>query len=116
MKRVTNLLIVALLIITVLSLPKVFALQGYSYTGLHWNISPGQTITYYIYQGGSPDIPDDSEITAIQTSFQTWENDVGSYVDFTYSGLTSSRGDNHYDGRNVVDFINLGPSDIKYHN
>ena len=92
-------------------MPIVFAQQGYLDSGQHWNISPGQTINYRIFQGGSPDIPDNSEITAIQAAFQTWENDAGSYVDFTYGGLTATRASlqsGRADGVNVVDFINMG--------
>jgi hypothetical protein len=46
-------------------------------------------------------------MSAIQAAFQTWENDAGSYVDFTYGGPTPLRRRN--DGVNVVDFIDLSP-------
>ena len=91
----------------------VFALKGYDYSsGWHWNISAGQTISYYIFQGGSPDIPDNSEITQIQGAFYMWTLAFGSYVYFAYGGLTATHAslpNNIADGINVVDFIDLTP-------
>lgn len=93
-------------------LPTVSSMWGYRYFGVHWNKSPGQTIPYKIYEGGSPDIPDDSEITAIRGSFQNWQNDVGSYVAFNYEGLTPSHTNSpkNMNQINEVDFMFYGSS------
>jgi len=77
----------ALAIVACILIPRVSSYWGYRYFPVwHWNKSPGDTIGYYIYFNGSLDIPDQSEMTAIDNSFQTWENDGGSYVDFTSLG------------------------------
>jgi len=95
--------------------PWAFALNGYLDSGQHWNISPGGQIDYWIFQGGFPNIPIDSAITAIMGGFQMWINDLGSYVNFGYRGTTDRRSSLNInltrDGFNVIDFQNMGAWD-----
>lgn len=90
--------------------PTVFSMNGYLYIPpWHWNKPPGETIGYRIYANGSLDIPDLSEMTAIDNSFQTWEDDGGSYVDFTSYGTTPYHAPLlDPDTINEVDFFPLG--------
>lgn len=71
----------------------------------------GGTIRYYINQAGCAGIPDDSEFVAVQRGFQEWEDDLGSYVDFTYMGTTNlgaSLFSGSEDGANFVQWVNAG--------
>jgi len=83
------------------------ASAGYSYDGIHWD-SSDLPVKYYINENGTPDIPGTAdEFAAIQASFQTWEDDAGSYMDYTYMGTTTRKGASQ-DGFNVVSW---GPID-----
>ena len=76
---------------------------GYSYSGYHWH-SNSLPVKYYINELGTPDTTD--EFTAVQQSFQTWEDDIGSYMDHTYMG-TTNKSYNPYDGYNIVSWGNI---------
>jgi hypothetical protein len=58
----------------------------YSYSGIHWANSD-IPVDYYINSAGSPVAPANAQL-GITASFQTWENDQKSYIDFTYMGNT----------------------------
>jgi len=91
-QTIVKILLLLLLSLPLLSIRSAYALQGYLYTGqygqLHWNVSPGGTISYYINYRGTGWVPGDSEFIAVQNGFQAWEDDSGSYIDFTYMGTT----------------------------
>jgi hypothetical protein len=72
---------------------------GYIYEGYNWKSMP---VSYYINQDGTADTT--NEFTAIQNAFQTWENDVGSYIDFEYMGTTTKTPLNK-DNVNVVGWL-----------
>ncbi|MCP8306549.1 MAG: matrixin family metalloprotease, partial [archaeon] len=72
--------------------------SGYSYSGIHWP-SRDLPVEYYINELGTPDTTD--EFMAVRASFQTWEDDPGSYMDYTYIGTTHRVGEVR-DGYNVV--------------
>ena len=79
---------------------------GYSYSGVHWH-SSSLPVKYYINELGTPDTTD--EFMAVQKAFQTWEDDPGSNMDYTYMGTTTRSGD-VYDGYNVVSWGNIDGS------
>jgi len=82
------------------------ASSGYSYSGLHWD-STSLPVRYYINEAVS-----DSFRVAVQQSFQTWEDDLYSYMDYTYVGTTTVTG-SRYDGFNVVSWEYVdGPGSI----
>ncbi|MCP8311968.1 MAG: matrixin family metalloprotease [Candidatus Methylarchaceae archaeon HK02M1] len=72
--------------------------SGYSYSGFHWP-SGDLPVEYYINELGTPDTT--NEFMAVQASFKTWEDDPGSYMDYTYIGTTHRVGEVR-DGYNVV--------------
>lgn len=74
---------------------------GYSYSGRHWH-SNSLPVKYYINELGTPDTTD--EFTAVQSAFQTWEDDPGSFMDYTYMGTTNKSGD-HLDDYNTVSWV-----------
>jgi len=83
--------------------------SGYSYLGIHWH-SSDLPVEYYINELGTSDTT--SEFIAIQSSFQTWENDPGSYMDYTYRGTTHRIG-KVQDSYNVVTWGSIdGPGGI----
>lgn len=84
---------------------------GYGYSGYHWNLSPGGTITYFINVAGTADVPGTAEFTAVQASFQTWENNAASYIDFTYGGTTTAMPETR-DSTNVVGWRAMGNNGI----
>ncbi|MCP4649849.1 MAG: matrixin family metalloprotease [PVC group bacterium] len=78
---------------------------GYGLTGAKWAESDFP-VSYYINQSGSADISDDSELTAIRTSFQTWTNVAGTDATVSDQGLTAIEGgagySSTYDSYNVL--------------
>ena len=64
------------------------ASSGFSYSGIHWakNDLP---VPYYINENGTLDVPGTDEFQAVQASFQTWEDDPESYMNYTYMGTTT---------------------------
>jgi len=78
------------------------AALGYNYTGIHWADS-ALPVKYNINEN----VPS-AQVTAIQNSFQTWEDDLGSYMDYTYNGTTTRIGSPISDGCNVVSRGSLG--------
>jgi hypothetical protein len=84
------------------------ASSGYSYSGIHW-ASNDLPVPYYINEAGTPDIAGTtSEFDAVKASFQTWEDDAGSFMDYTYMGTTTRS--NQWDGYNVVSWHSIdGP-------
>lgn len=75
------------------------ASSGFSYSGIHWDRTD-LPVPYYINENCTPE-----EVQAVQASFQTWEDDPGSYMDYTYMG-TTARG-NESDGYNVVSWQSI---------
>src|SRR4051812_45141149 len=45
-------------------------------------------VPYWINQKGAADIPNDSDLTAVQASFQTWQDIESARIQFLYRGLT----------------------------
>jgi len=72
------------------------ALSGYGWDGLHWD-GGSLPVGYYVNASGLPA----GAAAAIQAAAQTWENDPGSAMDFTYLGATG-RSSTAQDGFNVV--------------
>ena len=72
-------------------------------------------VPYWINEKGSPNIPNGSEFSAIQSSFQTWQNIQTANIQFAYKGTTNV-GTVGVDGMNVVTFtdttVPLGSSTI----
>jgi len=82
---------------------------GYSYSGVHWS-DGALPVKYYINQVGTPDT--ENEFMAVQRSFQTWEDDPGSYMDYTYMGTTSAGAETR-DSLNVIAWGSIdGPGNI----
>jgi hypothetical protein len=84
------------------------ASSGYSYDGIHW-ASADLPVEYYVNEDGTPDVSGTNEFLSVQASFQTWENDSGSYIDYTYMGTTSRSGSSN-DGFNVVSWQSIDGS------
>jgi hypothetical protein len=80
--------------------------NSYSYSGYHWE-DTSLPVGYFINQFGTNDTT--GEFAAIQNSFQTWEDDQESYMDYTYLGTTSHTG-GQKDGFNVVSWGNIDGS------
>lgn len=80
----------------------------YSYSGIHWvdsDIIP-DGVPYYYNPANEPG----NFSSAIQASFQTWENDPESYIDFWYEGTTTDApgiGASRPDYNNVVGWADL---------
>jgi len=82
------------------------ASAGYVYEDFHWDASD-LPVQYYINENGTPDIAGTAEeFAAVQRSFQTWEDDAGSYMDYTYLGTTTRSGLSQ-DGFNVVSWQSI---------
>ena len=75
---------------------------GYVWEGLHWADS-ALPARFYVNSTGMPA----GSSTAIAAAAQTWENEAGSRMDYTYMG-TRSTAPGTYDGFNVVGSGNLG--------
>jgi len=71
------------------------ASSGFSYSGIHWNRND-LPVPYYINENCTLE-----ELQAVRASFQTWEDDPESSMDYTYRG-TTTRGNESLDGYNVV--------------
>jgi hypothetical protein len=83
--------------------------DGYIYSGYHW--SNAKIPVHYIVNPklGRSKVSS-AYVEGIKAAFQTWENDSGSYIDFTYDGTTNAgisslRG--RMDRRNVVGWADL---------
>lgn len=55
-------------------------------TPIHWAASP-LPIRYYIDSAASRDVPDGSDIAAVQSAFQTWEHVASGRIAFQFAGL-----------------------------
>jgi len=88
------------------------ASSGFSYSGIHWDRND-LPVPYYINENGTPDVPGTTkEFQAVQASFQTWEDDPESFMDYIYMG-TTTRGDEPSDGYNVVSWQPIdGPNGV----
>jgi len=79
---------------------------SYSYDGIHWTASD-LPVKYYINEDGTSDILGTAdEFAAVQASFQMWEDDAGSYMDYTYMGTTNRSGASR-DDFNVVSWKSI---------
>lgn len=58
----------------------------YEFSGIHWD-TDDFSLPYYIHSDGTADCT--GEDTAIQASFDTWENDVGSTITYNYVSTTT---------------------------
>jgi len=82
------------------------ASSGYSYSGIHWH-SKDLPVEYYINESGTLDT--NNEFIAVQSSFQKWEDDPGSFMDYTYIGTIDREGAVN-DDYNVVSWSSIdGP-------
>ena len=70
---------------------------GYTWNRIHWGKSQ-LPVRYYVNSARLPSGAD----AAIQAAAQTWENDAGSYMDYTYGGPTSVGSGDVDDGVNVI--------------
>ncbi len=61
---------------------------GFSYQAWRWDWGQLPT-SYYNYIAGTNDIPGTAEFDAVVASFNTWENDEFSGMDYTYQGTTT---------------------------
>jgi hypothetical protein len=76
------------------------ASSSYNYSGIHW-ASADLPVPYYINEAGTPDVAGTaSEFNAVKAGFQTWEDDAGSFMEYTYMGTTART--DQLDGYNVV--------------
>jgi len=74
----------------------------------------GGGFTYYVNTANTPtSVGSANFISAVQVSYQTWEDDPGSSVDLTYGGTTSGTVDNH-DQVPRVGWGPIGGSTIAY--
>jgi hypothetical protein len=74
----------------------------------------GGGFTYYVNTANTPtSVGSANFISAVQASYQTWEDDPGSSVDLTYGGTTSGTVDNH-DQVPRVGWGPIGGSTIAY--
>jgi len=81
--------------------------DGYIYSGYHW-FDRNIPVHYLVNLAGNGG--DGTFLGGIQAAFQTWEDDPGSYMDFTYDGFTSegiSGLNDQMDGYNVVGWADL---------
>lgn len=86
---------------------------GYSYSGIHWKAAD-LPVKYYINDLGTPDVAGNTEFCAVLASFDTWEIDPQSYMDYTYMGTTTQT--EGYDGYNVVSWDYMdGPGGVLAH-
>jgi Tfp pilus assembly protein PilZ len=86
---------------------------SYGYSGIHWK-AVDIPVKYYINNLGTPDVPGTIEFYAVQASFDTWEIDPQSYMDYTYMGTTTRM--EGYDGYNVVSWDYMdGPGGVLAH-
>jgi len=86
--------------------------EGYIFSGYYWSSG---NVRYFVNAdlNGSP-VPE-SFINGIKASFQTWEDDPGSSMNFTYAGTTTagiSSWDGYMDHKNVVGWLDLGDPGI----
>jgi hypothetical protein len=80
------------------------ASSGFSYSGIHWGAND-LPVPYYINEDCTS-----QELQAVQASFQTWEDDLESSMDYTYMGTTTLSGES-LNGYNVVSWQPIdGPS------
>jgi VCBS repeat-containing protein len=79
------------------------AASGYILNGYHF-LDSSLPVPFYVNPAGLPA----GAAASIAAAAQTWENDPGSYMDFTYMGATSSVPASGTDGVNVIGAGNLG--------
>lgn len=86
------------------------ASSGYSYSGIHWG-SSDLPVPFYINENGTPDVSGTiEEFEAVKASFQTWEDDAGSFMNYSYMG-TTTRTNQSLDGYNVISWLPIDGSD-----
>jgi MYXO-CTERM domain-containing protein len=71
---------------------------GFSTQGHRWTNPPGTPVTFELDPTGSDDVPDDTELEAIQRAFMTWEGVACSYLRFEeqpWSGQRATANDLH---------------------
>lgn len=122
MASVTATLFCAISVYMILFTPIGLAEPGYKYveseyyqglqTVFHWNLAPSQQVGYWINQRGSSHLTGNAQFDAVRASFQTWEDDSASYIDFVFNGMTAS--DPTFamqtggpDGLNVIGWVNM---------
>ncbi len=86
------------------------ASSGYSYSGIHWD-SGDLPVPFYINENGTPDVSGTAEeFEAVKASFQTWEDDAGSFMNYSYMG-TTKRTNQSLDGYNVISWQPIDGTD-----
>ncbi len=83
------------------------ASAGYKWEGLHF-ADASLPVPFYVNGTGLPS----GAAASIAAAAQTWENDPGSYMDFTYMGASTRLPSGGRDGVNVIGSGNLGNTDI----
>lgn len=126
MPSFTKVLLCVILVCMISSTPSVLGEPGYKYVEdeysngehqiFHWNIAPGGHVTYEINRLGSSHLTGNPQFEAVEASFQTWEDDIGSYIDFMFGGMTDlmpTLATQHIpDGHNVVGWVNMGDTGV----
>jgi len=78
----------------------------YKDSGYHWSATAAKDVRYIV------DTPDNSFLAGIEASFQTWEDDAGSFINFTYNGSfegtpSSFLGAGSSNSKNEVGWVNI---------
>ena len=78
----------------------------YALTGVRW-CNADIPVPYLINRSGTPDVPGEEEFAAIHNAFQRWNDVRGSYIEFSYEGMTTARPNRfgEKDGLNVVGWM-----------
>lgn len=63
---------------------------GYRYINTNSNTQPGSSVSWYHNTLDMTDIAGTGERTEVTTAFATWQNDAGSYIQFSNAGTTST--------------------------
>lgn len=74
----------------------------------------GRSVAWRVHSGGQPGLGLDASVAAFNVALQTWNDDGGSNIRYTYAGTTSSsRGFNGSDGVNMILFDDPGDGGSK---
>ena len=80
--------------------------DAFIYSGYHW-ADTTIPVNYYINPSGSSVIGG-SPAQAINSGFQVWEDEPGSYIDFNYAGeIASNSFSDTADGKNIVGWADI---------
>lgn len=80
---------------------------GFGTDGHNW-ASDDLPVRYYVNKDGTPDVPGIwDEVWEVKYSFDTWESDVLSVMDYTFEGIIDKVAPVK-DGWNVIDWVDMG--------